>query len=115
MIKSLLEKLTRAKSPYLKRRSFTYFIPAPPARKNGYQEKEIDSITNYLLENDFEIISRDIKVLNTEKSSGAWVFFLLGATSQKAVNSNLNFEFGQIVEHNNSDIKLDPTIMHDDF
>lgn len=115
MIKSLLKKLSGAKMSYLKISSFTYFIPAPPPRKKGYQEKEIDSITNYLLENDFDIIARDIKVLNTEKSSGAWIFFTLGAKTKRAQTLNLDIEYGQIADHNKSDIKLDPMIEHDDF
>ena len=115
VIQSLLKNFLGPKSPYLKTRSFTYFIPAPPMRKNGYQEKELDTITDYLLDNDFDILSREIKVLNTERSSGVWIFFLLGAKTLKAQNLNLNIEGGQISEHNSSDIKLDPAIIHDEF
>jgi len=84
-------------------------------RKNGYQEKELDTITDYLLDNDFDILSREMKVLNTERSSGVWVFFLLGAKTEKAKNLNLNIEAGQISDHNIDDIKLDPAIIHDEF
>lgn len=115
MIQSIFKRFLGSKSPYLKTRSFTYFVPAPPMRKNGYQEKELDTITDYLLDNDFDILSREMKVLNTERSSGVWVFFLLGAKTEKAKNLNLNIEAGQISDHNIDDIKLDPAIIHDEF
>jgi hypothetical protein len=60
VIRSLFAKISK-KPNYLKIRSFTYYIPAPPGRKTGYQEKEFDHIIAYLIGKDFDIINFKIE------------------------------------------------------
>lgn len=60
-------------------KSFTYFIPAPPPRKNGYREKEFDKIFNGILQSGFEIL--EFRTESTE--TGIFVFTLLRPSSNK--------------------------------
>lgn len=112
MINSLFNKKP-LKNQYLKIRSFTYYIPAPPDRKTGYQEKEFDQIFDYLMNNDFDVIDFKLQASSTEKSSGMWIVCMLGAKSEKAKTMDLEVEYSQVTANKVQHIQLDPSIEHD--
>ena len=87
--------------------TFTYFIPAPPARKSGYREREFDKIMQGILSSGFEI-----KELRTESvESGIFIFALLKATNKKVqsldqmLDMHENFKLQN--KHSSADIILE--------
>lgn len=112
MINSLIKKFS-PKMHYVKVRSFTYYIPAPPERKNGYQEKEFDQIFDHLMSLDFDILDFKTQAYAGEKSSGMWIVCILGAKTEKAAKYNLDIEYTDISKTMESHIQLDPSIEHD--
>lgn len=75
----MLEMLKRSLSRLFTKeiQTFTYFIPAPPGRQIGYQEKEFDRITCELIEAGWSISEIKTQSLNTSETSGLWVILLL--------------------------------------
>lgn len=57
--------------------TFTYYIPGPPERKNGYQEKEFDTTLTQLLQKGFKVLSFHTQTHQSANQSGMWVIFLL--------------------------------------
>lgn len=75
------KKVTKSGSLSNLIRTFTYFIPAPPARKNGYREKEFDKIFNGILNSGF-----DIKDLQTRSvPTGIFVIIVLKGKNKKVL------------------------------
>lgn len=74
---STRSKLSRKDSKVFK--TFTYFIPAPPQRKNGYREKEFDKIMQGILQSGFELV--DLQTQGVE--NGLFVLAVLGVPSTK--------------------------------
>ena len=105
-----------SKKEYLKTRTFTYYIPAPPARKTGYQEKEFDKLTKYLQDLGFELLDFKMQSHSDENRAGLWVLCLLGAKNEELYSMPINIEkipdlgFGQHSEHH---IPLNPEIIHE--
>ena len=60
--------------------SFTYYIPPPPERRHGYQEKTFDKIVAYLLAQGHELLSWQTQAC--PKSGGMW-FISLWKTKNK--------------------------------
>ena len=112
MINSLINKFSHQKS-YKKVRSFTYHIPAPPQRKNGYQEKEFDQIFDHLMGLEFDILDFKTQAYAGEKSSGMWIVCLIGAKTEKAANLNLDIEYIDVSKEMSGHIQLDPSIEHE--
>lgn len=95
MIKSLINRLmySNSEKKNYKIQSFTFFIPAPPARSTSYREKQFDKLF-------YEFINRGYKILHfgTEacaggNHSGMWVIFVVQATNAEAEKLNLHDEF----------------------
>lgn len=89
------------------RSTFTYFIPAPPLRKNGYREIEFDKIMRGILETGFELES-----LQTQSSANG--LFLVGVlkTNQKKIfetdmKQDLHERFKLSHSHSSPDIILE--------
>lgn len=72
--------------------TFTYYLPAPPARKLGYREKHFDLLTHQLLNRGYEIINIQTVAHQTEAASGMWVLFTLKAITPQAAKLDLNLE-----------------------
>jgi hypothetical protein len=86
--------------------SFTYFIPAPPARKSGYREKEFDKILNGILQSGFEIIKIETQSVET----GLFIFALLKSTKKVATldkNMDMHDKFKLSHSYDSPDIVLD--------
>lgn len=90
-----------------RKRYFTYFVPSPPQRKSSYQEKEVDKITYHLQNLGFEIEERIIKVLNTERSSGFWIFYTLVPQNEEVSLLDLNFNYASLVDSEIENIEIE--------
>lgn len=111
---SLFNMLNRKeKNAYVGKRTFTYFIPSPPSRKSGYQEKEFDHIVSYLIKKGLDIIDIKLESLNTSHSSGLWIICILGAKTKDLLDQDLEVEYSQIASQRDQTIKLDPAIEHE--
>lgn len=64
--------------------TFTYFIPAPPERKQGYREKSFDQIIQKLTKMDFEIIDIKTQAINNDSKSGMWAIVTMRPMTKKA-------------------------------
>jgi len=108
-----ITNLFRKKKEYKAIKSFTYYIPAPPDRKSGYQEKEFDQIFSHLMKNGFDIIDTKMQSASSNNASGVWVFCLLGAKTNEAAERDIEVDYTTISNGAEQIIKLDPSIEHD--
>lgn len=86
--------------------TFTYFIPAPPTRKNGYREKEFDKIMNGILESGFTLIELHTQSVPT----GLFVVAILkGSAKAKKLDQDLDIHerFKLTTIHESPDIVLE--------
>ncbi len=72
--------------------TFTYFIPAPPERKQGYREKSFDQIIQKLTKMDFHIIDIKTQAINNNSRSGMWAIVTLRPIT-KAANEHCVSDF----------------------
>lgn len=72
--------------------TFTYFIPAPPARTSGYREKQFDKFFYEFVNQGYEIIDFKTTTISGQNSSGMWLVFLVRATNELANKINLDFD-----------------------
>ena len=72
--------------------TFTYFIPAPPARTSGYREKQFDKFFYEFINQGFEIIDFKTSTISGQNSSGMWIIFLVRPTTEAANVLNLDFD-----------------------
>lgn len=70
------------------RKTFTYFIPAPPQRKSGYREREFDKIMQGILSAGFEIESLEAQATGGDPG-GLFVMALLKTNSKKVFEMDL--------------------------
>lgn len=90
-------------------KTFTYYLPSPPLRKTGYQEKEYDSIVQSIIEHGFEIIDINITSHSSEEKSGVWIVCHIGAQTKEIFESNINFSS----QSHSENVPLDPDIVHE--
>lgn len=88
-------------------KTFTYFIPAPPHRKNGYREKEFDKIMQGILQSGFELV--DLQTQGVD--NGLFIVALLKVPSKKVAkldeNLDLHERFKLQDQHSSPDIILE--------
>ena len=88
-------------------KTFTYFIPAPPHRKNGYREIEFDKILQGFIDSGFEISSLDTQ----SAVNGIFIVVLLKTTNKKIFeldkNLDLHDKFRLSHSHSSPDIILE--------
>ena len=113
MVKLIKHILDTNRQPYKKKRTFTYFIPAPPNRKTGYQEKEFDHLSDYLVGKNFDIIDIKMESYSSESSSGVWILCILGAKTDEAANMKIDIDYSDLIDDSKEYIKTDPLIEHD--
>jgi hypothetical protein len=82
MITRLLSSLQKKEKSF---QSFTYYIPSPPERKAGYQERQFDQIVNYLLQHNYRIDQLNCTPNTQQKHSGMWVVLVLESEKQNAI------------------------------
>lgn len=102
------------KEKYYKKRTFTFYIPSPPSRRSGYQEKEFDSVIEYITSLGFDLIDFKMEAHSNETSSGMWVICILGAKTKKIYDQKIDIDTAQLGHNTKTDsIPLDPSIVHD--
>ena len=101
------------KEAYIKTRTYTYFIPAPPNRKTGYQEKEFDQICDYLVGKNFDILDIKMEAFANDTAAGVWILCILGAKSNEAAIMSLDIDYSLVAGLQSQHIKTDPLIEHD--
>jgi len=88
-------------------KTFTYFIPAPPHRKNGYREKEFDKIMQGILQSGFELLDLQTQAME----SGMFVLAVLNVPSKKVAkideHLDMHDRFKLRDSHASPDIELD--------
>ncbi|MBA2405880.1 MAG: hypothetical protein H0V66_13975 [Bdellovibrionales bacterium] len=88
-------------------KTFTYFIPAPPQRKNGYREKEFDKIMHGILQSGFELLDLQTQAME----NGMFVLAVLKVPSKKVakVDEHLDMQdrFKLRDSHTSNEIILD--------
>ncbi len=88
-------------------KTFTYFIPAPPHRKNGYREKEFDKIMSGILQSGFEL--QELKTVGME--NGMFIIAILNVPNKKIAkldeHLDLHEKFKLKDSHSSPDIILD--------
>jgi hypothetical protein len=112
VFQSVLEVFKR-KPKFHAIRTFTYYIPAPPNRKTGYQEKEFDQISDYLVGKDFDIMDIKMETIASATTAGMWVICILGAKTKQAASMSLEIEYSDIASQKKQYIHTDPLIEHD--
>ena len=101
---------------YYGQKSFTYFLPAPPERNTGYQEKEFDQILSHLNKKGYEVLNfhtQSISYGEQNHCAGIWIVCLLGILDKKLIEEEINIDYTEISRNQNSFIQLDPDIIHD--
>lgn len=101
---------------YYGKKSFTYFLPAPPERNSGYQEKEFDQIFSYLDSIGYEVIdfkTQSIAYGENNHCAGIWIICILGITKENLVGKEINIDYLEVSKTSHSEIQLDPDIIHD--
>lgn len=70
------------------RSTFTYFIPSPPLRKNGYREVEFDKIMRGIFDSGFELES-----FNTQAAAnGIFIIVVLKTLNKKIYQSDFKLD-----------------------
>jgi hypothetical protein len=73
--------------------TFTYYIPAPPPRPNGYREKEFDQLFYNFINQGYHIISVNTESHHSNEQSGMWVIFTVKSYSRESKELDLNDDF----------------------
>lgn len=96
MFKHLINVFSAPKSEKkdYKIQSFTFFIPAPPARSTGYREKQFDKLFYEFINRGYHILHFGTESCAGENHSGMWMVFIVQATNDEAEKLNLHDEFG---------------------
>lgn len=88
-------------------KTFTYFIPAPPHRKNGYREKEFDKIMHGILQSGFELVDLQTQAMD----SGMFVLAVLKVPNKKIgkldEHLDMHDKFKLRDSHSSPEIELD--------
>ena len=113
MLKSVFGKFWPHRSHYLAIKSFSYFLPAPPKRNSGYQEKEFDQSIAYLSKLGFELIDFQMASHTESGQGGVWIVCRMGALTQEAANQDINVDYQVISGQMASEIPMDPDIVHE--
>ena len=89
------------------RKTFTYYIPAPPHRKSGYREIEFDKIMQGILGSGFEL--ETLQTQSTEQ--GLFVLAVLKTNNKKVfdmdASQDIHDRFKLSHSHSSPDIILD--------
>ncbi|MBD64291.1 MAG: hypothetical protein CME62_03740 [Halobacteriovoraceae bacterium] len=101
------------KNKYYSTRTFTYYLPAPPPRKSGYQEKEFDLLVLELSKLGFEIISIQATSHQTTDGGGVWILCHLGAPTSEIFNQRINLNIGESGKIQSEEVPMDPSIIHE--
>lgn len=81
----LLKKLKSLfASEYQDVQTFTYFLPAPPARKSGYREKGFDNLIKELQIKGFHILDLKTQAISGNDQPGLWIIVSITPLTEEA-------------------------------
>lgn len=110
----VIKSLFKQQKTFYAVKTFTYFIPSPPHRRTGYQEKEFDAITHQIADMGFSIISIKTTAYATAEKSGMWAVCLLGAPNKEVFDKEVLFGSNEGSNSSNEQyVPLDPNIIHE--
>lgn len=99
--------------------TFTYYIPAPPARKSGYREREFDKIMRGILNSGHEIVDLHTHSVGGPDNSGLYIVAVLKAASAKIAkldeSQDIQENFKLAHSHSSPDIILDEELEDEDL
>lgn len=101
------------KKKIYKKKIFTYYIPAPPNRRSGYQEKEFDALIEHIQKLGFEVLDFKLQSHSTEEKSGLWVICILSAPNKDVWKQTIDFDYHIQTGESLTSIPLDPSIIHE--
>jgi hypothetical protein len=107
------KKNSAKKTNYLAIKSFTYYLPSPPARKHGYQEKEFDQVFSYLLTHGYELIEFKMQSIASNDQSGVWLCSILGVTDPELVDKEIDIDYATVSGLMQKDNPLSIEIEHE--
>ncbi len=88
MKKSGSKKATKA-SRYWDLKTFTWYIPAPPAHGKGHREKEFDKVLHGILQSGHEVVEWKLQSVGGD-GGGMYAVFLLGSLKKDAMGPQLD-------------------------
>ena len=113
----MLKSLFCNKKTYFKKKTFTFYVPSPPLRRSGYQEKEFDNVTDYIVSLGFDLLDFKLQSHSGNDKSGMWILCVLGAPTEEIYNKKINIEESlpnvSSAQASSQEILLDPSIVHD--
>ncbi len=95
------------KDKYVGTKTFTYYLPAPPKRKNGYQEKELDYLLEKIIAMGFTIIDINMSSHSNSDNAGLWVICLLGAPTLEILNKKIDLGADDLKVNNNTNMEIE--------
>lgn len=105
--------LFKNEKKYYRKKTFTYYVPAPPVRRNGYQEKEFDKVMTHIQDLGFDILDIQTQSHSHPDQAGLWIVCLLGAPTKAIYEKILDFDYSDIADLQSTHIPMDPDIVHD--
>tara|TARA_R110002072_G_scaffold64203_11_gene160040 strand:+ start:27453 stop:27797 length:345 start_codon:yes stop_codon:yes gene_type:complete len=75
-----------------KLQTFTYYIPAPPPRENGYREKQFDKLFYEFINKGYEVVDLKTQTNTGKNSQGMWIIALVRATNKESSALNLDMD-----------------------
>lgn len=71
--------------------TFTYFVPSPPRRNTGYQEKELDKIIKKIITAGYFIENIQLVSNGNSTIGGFWIHLYLSTNDENKFSSGLDF------------------------
>lgn len=109
-MKKAISRQGRSGSPGSLIKTFTFFIPAPSARKSGYREREFDKIMQGLLTSGFDIVELKTQSVGGEHG-GMFVLAIIKAKNKKVFELDLTLDLHEKFKlshsHSSPDIILE--------
>jgi hypothetical protein len=94
--------------------TFTYFIPAPPHRKNGYREREFDKIVAGFSGSGFEILDIQSASVGTSDAAGVFIIVVVRPLNKKVqlldTAQDLHEKYKLTHSHSSPDIVLEEDV-----
>ena len=110
----MFDSIFKKNNPFFGKKTFTYYIPSPPTRKTGYQEKEFDTIIASIISMGFEIIDIKLSSHGNDSKSGLWIVCVLGAKTKEIFEQSLLLDISDPQNISSAqEVPLDPDIIHD--
>ena len=92
---------------YYKKKTFTYFLPAPPLRKQGYQEKEFDYLIEKLVSMGFIIDDLKVSSGTHNESSGIWIVVIIRAKTKEAFDRKIDLSSEDLNHPPQGDLEIE--------